>query len=73
MAVGGTLHNAVGGRSSYKAAEEAIQTLDEKAKSLTRQVRMTNENVANELSNNVGQLSKGRSTVTFAQSDILPT
>eukprot|EP00957_Ditylum_brightwellii_P040477 3063523-Ditylum_brightwellii.AAC.1 len=29
---------------------------------------MANKNVANELSNNVGQLSQGRSTVTFAQS-----
>eukprot|EP00957_Ditylum_brightwellii_P126034 9608195-Ditylum_brightwellii.AAC.1 len=69
----GTLHNAVEGRSSYKAVEEAIQTLDEKAKSLAREVRIANENAADEMSNNVGQLSQGRHTVTFAQSDILLT
>eukprot|EP00957_Ditylum_brightwellii_P017740 1336229-Ditylum_brightwellii.AAC.1 len=69
----GTLNNAVEGRSSYKAAEEALQTLDEKAKSLAREVRMANDSAANELPNNVGQLNQGRSTVTFAQSDILPT
>eukprot|EP00957_Ditylum_brightwellii_P064279 4877909-Ditylum_brightwellii.AAC.1 len=34
---------------------------------------MANENAANELYNNVEELSQGRSTVTFAQSDILPT
>eukprot|EP00957_Ditylum_brightwellii_P090392 6883647-Ditylum_brightwellii.AAC.1 len=34
---------------------------------------MANENVANEMSNNVGRLSQGRSTVIFAQSDTLPT
>eukprot|EP00957_Ditylum_brightwellii_P148102 11275683-Ditylum_brightwellii.AAC.1 len=33
---------------------------------------MANENVANELSNNVGQLRQGKSTVVFALSDILP-
>eukprot|EP00957_Ditylum_brightwellii_P030016 2271701-Ditylum_brightwellii.AAC.1 len=69
----GTSCNGVEGRSFYKAAEEALHTLDEKAKSFTRQVRMSNENAANGVSNNVGQLSQGRSMVTFAQSDILPT
>ena len=43
----GTLNNAVEGRSSYKAAQKAIQILDEKAKSLAREVRMANENAAN--------------------------
>eukprot|EP00957_Ditylum_brightwellii_P138110 10528159-Ditylum_brightwellii.AAC.1 len=57
------LHNAVEGRSSKKAAEEALQILDEKAKSLARQVRTANENVANERSTNVGQLSQGRETL----------
>eukprot|EP00957_Ditylum_brightwellii_P090045 6857608-Ditylum_brightwellii.AAC.1 len=34
---------------------------------------MSNKNVANETSTNVGQLSQGRSTVTLDQFDILPT
>eukprot|EP00957_Ditylum_brightwellii_P076255 5796138-Ditylum_brightwellii.AAC.1 len=69
----GALHNAVKGRNAYKSAEKALTILDEKAKSLAREVRMVNENMANSTSTILGQISQGRTTDTFDQSNIFPT